>query len=130
MAAGKKRSLERRHVLERRELRILAASIKRQSAELEQELARVRSSLDAAHENVRSIETSVRLFNSLAHFLDLLLEPDAADDVIGNLRELYARRLAVDSAHAKRWLVAQVVWIVFGRAIDILGRVMRARAGK
>jgi hypothetical protein len=70
------------------------------------------------------------LFNRAAMFLDLALEPDAADDAIGNIAELYARRLDVNPGHAKRWLVAQVTWIVFGRAMDLFGRFMRARAGK
>ena len=73
---------------------------------------------------------ATRLFETLANVLDLLLEPDAAEDAIGNLAELYARRLAVNPGHAKRWLVAQVLWMVFGRAIDLFGRIMRARAGK
>jgi hypothetical protein len=63
-------------------------------------------------------------------FLDLILEPDAAEDALGNLAELYARRLAVNPSHAKRWLIAQVVWIVYGRAMDVWGRFTTARAGK
>jgi hypothetical protein len=46
------------------------------------------------------------LFNRAAMFLDLALEPDAAEDAIGNLAELYARRSAVNPGHAKRWLIA------------------------
>jgi hypothetical protein len=70
------------------------------------------------------------LFNRAAMFLDLALEPDAAEDAISNLAELYARRLAVNPGHAKRWLVAQVLWVVFGRAMDLFSRFTRARAGK
>ncbi len=77
-----------------------------------------------------AIPTDARLPGSAANFLDLLLEPEAAEEAIGNLSELYERRLVVNPGHAKRWLVAQVVWIVFGRAMDVFGRFMRARAGK
>jgi hypothetical protein len=73
---------------------------------------------------------ATRLFETLANVLDLLLEPEAAEDAIGNLAELYARRVAVGPGHAKRWLVAQVIWIIYGRAMDLFGRFMRARAGK
>ena len=78
----------------------------------------------------RSHERPAQLFNTLAKFLDLILEPDEAESTIGNLAELYARRLRADPGHAQRWLVAQVVWIVFGRAMDVFRRFMRARAGK
>jgi hypothetical protein len=69
-------------------------------------------------------------FNTLAKFLDLILEPDEAESTIGDLAESYARRLWADPGHAQRWLVAQVGWIVFGRAMDVFRRFMRARAGK
>lgn len=78
----------------------------------------------------RSHERPAQRFNTLAKFLDLILEPDKAESTIGNLAELYARRLRADPSHAQRWLVAQVVWIVFGRAMDVFRRLMRARAGR
>jgi hypothetical protein len=71
------------------------------------------------------------LFHRAEMFLDLIHdEPGAAEAAVGNLRELYARRLAVNPGHAKRWLIAQTAWIVFGRAMDVLRRFNRARAGK
>ena len=71
-----------------------------------------------------------RLFQGTAMLLDMILEPVSAEDAIGNLAELYASRVAVNPGHAQRWLIAQVFWIVFGRAMDLFGRFMRARAGK
>jgi hypothetical protein len=85
---------------------------------------------DLAYLEQRSHERPLQLFNTLAKFLDLILEPDKAESAIGNLAELYERRLRADPVHAQRWLVAQVGWIVFGRAMDVFRRVMRARAGK
>jgi hypothetical protein len=75
-------------------------------------------------------ERPAQRFNMLAKFLDLILEPDKAESTIGNLAELYWRRLRADPSHAQQWLVAQVGWIVFGRAMDVFRRFMRARAGK
>jgi hypothetical protein len=78
----------------------------------------------------RSHERPAQRFNTLAKFIDLILESDKAESTIGNLAELYARRLRADPSHAQRWLVAQVGWIAFGRAMDLFRRFMRARAGK
>jgi hypothetical protein len=78
----------------------------------------------------REQEEAQREFNWVASVLDLLLEPDTAEEAIGDLAELYVRRRAVNPGHAKRWLIAQFLWIVFGRAMDVFGRFMRARAGK
>jgi hypothetical protein len=75
-------------------------------------------------------EEAQREFNWVASVLDLLLEPDTAEEAIGDLAELYVRRRAVNPGHAKRWLIVQFLWIVFGRAMDVFGRFMRARAGK
>src|SRR5208337_2399540 len=77
---------------------------------------------------IRSTEKSVRLFNMAADFLDLLLEPDAAESAIGNLAELYLTRFAANPRHARRWIIAQVLWITYGRAMDVFGRFTRARA--
>lgn len=77
-----------------------------------------------------SADRPAQRFNKLAKFLDLILEPDKAESTIGNLAELYGRRLRADPSHAQRWLVAQVGWIVFGRAMDVFHRFMRARAGR
>ena len=85
---------------------------------------------DLAYLERRSNERPLQRFNTLAKFLDLILEPDKAESTIGNLAELYERRLWADPSHAQRWLVAQVGWIVFGRAMDVFRRFMRARAGK
>jgi len=73
---------------------------------------------------------SMRLFNGTAMFLDLILEPDASEATIGNLAEQYPRRLAANPGHAKRWLIVQVSRIVYGRAMDVLGRFTKALAGK
>jgi hypothetical protein len=78
----------------------------------------------------RSHERPLQRFNTVAKFLDLILEPDKAESTIVNLAELYERRLRADPGHAQRWLFAQVGWIVFGRAMDLFRRFMRARAGK
>ena len=69
-------------------------------------------------------------FVCIADGIDLLLEPEAADGVIGDLAEGYAKRLHRGHAHAKRWLVAQFVWVIFGRVLDLYGRFSKARAGK
>ena len=71
-----------------------------------------------------------RGFSGAARLIDLILPPDAAESVIGDLGEQYSRRVKADAAHAKWWLFAQVVWIVFGRAMDVVARVSAARAGK
>jgi uncharacterized Zn finger protein (UPF0148 family) len=78
----------------------------------------------------RSHERPAQRFNTLAKFLDLILKPDNAESAIVILAELYERRLRADPSHAQRWLVAQVGWIVFGRAMDVFRHFMRARAGK
>lgn len=69
-------------------------------------------------------------FLRFANFLDLALEPDSAESAIANLDELYCRRVATNRGHAKRWLLAQVIWIVFGRVIELLAKYSAARAGK
>jgi hypothetical protein len=69
-------------------------------------------------------------FRGLANFVDLVLEPDSAESAIGNLDELYRRRVVTNPGHAKRWLVAQVIWIAFGRAMELLAKFSAARAGK
>jgi hypothetical protein len=74
--------------------------------------------------------SATRLFGRIQQFVDLLLEPESAESAIANLDELYRRRLAKNPGHAKRWLVAQVGWIVFGRAMELFGRFSAARAGK
>jgi hypothetical protein len=71
-----------------------------------------------------------RWFQSFARLIDLILEPDSAESAIANLDEAYRRRLATHPGHAKRWLIAQVVWIVYGRATELLGTFSAARAGK
>ena len=69
-------------------------------------------------------------FRRVANFVDLILEPEDADSVIGDLFEDYSRRCGMERGHLKRWLIAQVCWIIFGRALDIVRRAVRARAGK
>jgi hypothetical protein len=69
-------------------------------------------------------------FRRVANFVDLILEPEAADSVIGDLFEDYSRRCGMGRGHLKRWLIAQLGWIIFGRALDIVRRAVRARAGK
>jgi hypothetical protein len=84
-----------------------------------------------ADSDLAHLQRPARLFNSLAKFVDLILDDDdKAESTIGNLAELYGRRLSADRGHAQRWLVMQVGWIVFGRAMDVLHRFMRARAGR
>jgi hypothetical protein len=78
----------------------------------------------------RSHERPAQRFNTLAKFLDLILEPDEAESTIGDLAESFAPRFRADPGHAQWWLVAQVGWIVFGRAMDVFRHFMRARAGK
>ena len=73
---------------------------------------------------------ATRLFRSAAQFLDLLLPPESSESAIANLAELYGRRLATNPGHAKRWLVAQVVRIIFGQAMAVLRTFSAARAGK
>jgi hypothetical protein len=73
---------------------------------------------------------AARLFDRIQQFVDLILEPDSAESAIGNLEELYRRRLAVNPGHAKRWLIAQVGWLMFRRAMELLRTFSAARAGK
>ena len=69
-------------------------------------------------------------FRRVANFIDLILEPEDAEDLIANLDEGFQRRAAVEGGHGRRWLWAQVGWIMFGRALDVVRSVVRARAGK
>src|SRR5271166_1022220 len=62
---------------------------------------------------------ATRFFGIAAQIIDLVLEPEAAESAIVNLSELYVRRHRMSSGHAKRWLIAQLGWIVFGRAMDV-----------
>jgi len=71
-----------------------------------------------------------RLFKILTNLVDFVLDPDSAESTIGDLSEHYARRVAEDPGHAKWWLVAQVIRIISGRALDVFGHFMRARMGK
>jgi hypothetical protein len=85
---------------------------------------------DEEMRHVRCLEKSGRMFNGAAMFLDLLLEPEAAENTIGDLRELYGRRRATRPRYAMCWLFFQVGWVLYGRAMDIYGRFTRARVGK
>jgi hypothetical protein len=100
------------------------------SADPSLEPLRIKAVRPLTKSDLAYLERPAQLFNTLAKFLDLILEPDKAESTIGNLAELYERRLWADPRHAQRWLVAQVGWIVFGRALDLFRRFMRARAGK
>jgi hypothetical protein len=73
---------------------------------------------------------SPRMVSTIVQILDLALDPKKADGVIGDLLEQYPRRLAFGPGHAKRWLVAQTVRVLFGRALDVIRQVAAARAGK
>ena len=73
---------------------------------------------------------AVRLFDHVQQFLDLILEPESAESAIANFDELYRRLLATNPRHAKRWLIAQVGWLVFRRAMELLRMFSAARAGK
>ena len=86
--------------------------------------------IDAGVVERRPLERPGRLFNALANFLDLLLEPDAAETAIGDLAEMYRQRSERSPGYAKVWLVVQVGWLVYGRAMDVYSRFTRARAGK
>jgi hypothetical protein len=70
------------------------------------------------------------LFRGAANIIDLLLEPDDAESTIGDLAERYRLRVETNPAHAKRWLIVQVGWLAFGRAMELLARFSAARAGK
>jgi hypothetical protein len=78
----------------------------------------------------RPRSTEDALFRGAANIVDLLLEPESAESAIGDLEERYRRRVKIDAAHAKRWLIIQVGWLAFGRAMELLGRFSAARAGK
>jgi hypothetical protein len=120
-------------LLKTRALRIEFATTRRRLVELEAVLAAAHGAYQkhtAIAAKDGSVERSTAYFHRVADFLDLLLEPNEADEAIGNLEELYIRRFATNPHHARRWLFAQAVWIVFGRATDMLHRFMRARAGK
>jgi len=71
-----------------------------------------------------------RKFLSAAKFVDLILEPEAAESAIGDLAEGFQRRAPLDGGHAIRWLWAQVAWLTFNRVLNVVRRVVRARAGK
>ena len=71
-----------------------------------------------------------RAFLNASKFIDLILEPEDAENLIANLHEGFQRRAALEGGHARRWLWAQVGWIAFGRALDVVRNVVRARAGK
>jgi hypothetical protein len=71
-----------------------------------------------------------KLFSNISLILDLTLEPDAAEEAIGSLSELYNVRLQKNKGHAMRWLVAQSIWILYGRGLDLYGRLVKARAGR
>jgi hypothetical protein len=73
---------------------------------------------------------SPRMVNVMVQILDLALDPEKADGVIFDLLEQYPRRLAFGPGHAKRWLVAQTVRVIFGRALAVIRQVAAARAGK
>jgi hypothetical protein len=125
MVEKKKHSREVRERAARIEVKGVAAGL----ADIEALLTGIQNRSYVEKER-RSVERAERLFGTLANFLDLLLEPDAAENAIGNLAELYLRRLATNPRHAKRWLFAQVLWIIYGRAMDVFGRFVKARAGK
>jgi len=71
-----------------------------------------------------------KTFRGMAHFIDLILEPEAAESAIGDLAEGFQRRAPLDLGHATRWLWAQVARLTFHRALDIVRSVALARAGK
>jgi hypothetical protein len=71
-----------------------------------------------------------QLIGTVVQMLDLVLDPKKADEVIGDLLEQYPRRLAISPGHAERWLVAQTVRVIFGRALDVIRQVAAARAGR
>jgi hypothetical protein len=129
MAAKKKRSLAVKVMLEERAGQIDRHRLRKRLEELDEKLDVFEALVDAERQR-RGLEKPTRLFNGVADFLDLLLEPEAAEDAIDNLAEVYVRRLAANPGHAKRWLIAQVIWIIYGRAMDVFGRFMKARAGK
>jgi hypothetical protein len=81
-------------------------------------------------EPLRADPAESLLFRRMANFIDLLLEPESAESAIGDLRERYRQRAETDAAHAKRWLIVQVGWLAFERAMQLLGRFSAARAGK
>ena len=81
-------------------------------------------------EGKRLSAPSPRMVSAIVQILDLALDPKKADEVIGDLLEQYPRRLAFGPGHAKRWLVAQIGWVLFGRAPDVIRQVAAARAGK
>lgn len=68
-------------------------------------------------------------FGFLVQIIDLALPYDQAEPIIGDLWEAYLRRLPT-GGHAKRWLMVQIGWVLFNRAVDILRQVAAARAGK
>ena len=71
-----------------------------------------------------------RRFIKAAKFIDLILEPEAAESAIGDLAEGFQRRAPLDRSHATRWLWAQVARLTFHRVLDLVRNVVRARAGK
>lgn len=129
MAPKRKRSPAIKATLAERAGRIEVYRLRKRLAEFDARLDEFEPLCEVERQPGR-LDGPKRLFNGVANFLDLLLEPEAAENAVGNLAELYVRRLAVNPGHAKRWLIAQVVWIVFGRAMDLFGRFTRARAGK
>jgi hypothetical protein len=117
---------------ERQNLRILGvrALTTEDLRALTTEDLRALSKEDLLIAGVRPLERPGRLFNALAKFLDLLLEPDAAETAIGDLAEMYRQRSERSPGYAKVWLLVQVGWLVYGRAMDVYSRFTRARAGK
>jgi hypothetical protein len=86
-------------LLKTRALRIEFATTRRRLVELEAVLAAAHGAYQkhtAIAAKDGSVERSTAYFHRVADFLDLLLEPNEADEAIGNLEELYIRRFATN----------------------------------
>jgi len=129
MGTKRHRSRGVERLLERRAARINYARIVRLHEEIHAQLAEIEK-VSATSKSGKSIIGSQRHFNRVARVLDLLLPHDAAEEAIGNLAELYMKRLRINVPYAKFWLCVQSTWIIYGHIMDLYNQFTRARAGK
>jgi hypothetical protein len=81
------------------------------------------------HELPLPVAESLNVPIAPIRIVDCICSPDAADELIGDLLEGFARRVR-SRRYATVWLWAQVARVVFDQAIKLLRTYTQARAGK
>ena len=62
--------------------------------------------------------------------IDCICKPDVADEIVGDLREAFAKRASNEPRYAIVWLWVQTARLVFEEGMKLLRLYTRARAGK